>query len=83
MTPVGIEPATFRFLAQHLNHCALFNTEVIETGVISQVFKVITCSIILSFRTVFTFMTNVTRNAGNFFSIVDIYTDILSSFSVS
>ena len=22
MTPSGIEPATFRFLAQHLNHCA-------------------------------------------------------------
>ena len=21
MTPTGIEPATFRFLAQHLNHC--------------------------------------------------------------
>jgi len=22
MTPPGIEPATFRFVAQHLNHCA-------------------------------------------------------------
>ena len=22
MTPAGIEPATFQFLAQHLNHCA-------------------------------------------------------------
>jgi len=22
MTPAGIEPATFRFPAQHLNHCA-------------------------------------------------------------
>ena len=22
MTPVGIEPATFRLVAQHLNHCA-------------------------------------------------------------
>jgi len=21
-TPAGIEPATFRFVAQHLNHCA-------------------------------------------------------------
>ena len=23
MTPSGIEPATFRFVAQHLNHCAM------------------------------------------------------------
>jgi len=23
MTPSGIEPATFRFVAQHLNHCAI------------------------------------------------------------
>jgi len=23
MTPAGIEPATFRFVAQHLNHCAI------------------------------------------------------------
>jgi len=22
MTPSGIEPTTFRFVAQHLNHCA-------------------------------------------------------------
>jgi len=22
MTPSGVEPATFRFVAQHLNHCA-------------------------------------------------------------
>jgi len=22
MTPAGIEPATFRFITQHLNHCA-------------------------------------------------------------
>jgi len=22
ITPAGIEPATFRFVAQHLNHCA-------------------------------------------------------------
>jgi len=22
MTPAGIEPPTFRFVAQHLNHCA-------------------------------------------------------------
>jgi len=29
LTPAGIEPATFRFVAQHLNHCA--------TGVTSRV----------------------------------------------
>ena len=23
MTPAGIEPATFRFVVQHLNHCAI------------------------------------------------------------
>ena len=23
MTPAGIEPAAFRFVAQHLNHCAI------------------------------------------------------------
>jgi len=23
LTPAGIEPATFRFVAQHLNHCAI------------------------------------------------------------
>ena len=22
LTPIGIEPATFRFVEQHLNHCA-------------------------------------------------------------
>jgi len=22
LTPAGIEPATYRFVAQHLNHCA-------------------------------------------------------------
>ena len=25
MTPAGIEPATFQFVAQHLNHCATFH----------------------------------------------------------
>jgi len=29
MTPAGIEPATFRFVAQHLNHCT---TAVPQTG---------------------------------------------------
>jgi hypothetical protein len=23
LTPAGIEPASFRFVAQHLNHCAI------------------------------------------------------------
>jgi len=32
MTPAGIEPATFRFVAQHLNHCA---TAVPKTGHVS------------------------------------------------
>jgi len=40
MTPAGIEPATFRFVAQHFNHCAtavptnmlgsLINVQVLE-----------------------------------------------------
>ena len=25
MTPAGIEPATFRFIAEQLNHCAVYN----------------------------------------------------------
>ena len=29
LTPAGIEPATFRFVAQHLNHCA---TAVVYRG---------------------------------------------------
>ena len=32
MTPSGIEPATFRFVAQHLNHC----TTVELTGIINK-----------------------------------------------
>jgi hypothetical protein len=33
MTPPGIEPATFRFVVQHLNHCATAvpNTHVLNT----------------------------------------------------
>ena len=35
MTPPGIEPATFRFVAQHLNHCATaVPVEVVE-GVVT------------------------------------------------
>jgi len=30
MTPAGIEPATFRFVAQHFNHCA---TAVLSTHI--------------------------------------------------
>jgi len=43
MTPAGIEPATFRFVAQQLNHCATtvrdsvvewrINTNMLELGV--------------------------------------------------
>ena len=29
MTPAGIEPVTFRFAAQHLNHCATVVLQVI------------------------------------------------------
>ena len=31
MTPSGIEPATFRFVVQHLNHCATAVSSVIHT----------------------------------------------------
>jgi len=40
MTPAGIEPATFRFVAQHLNHCAtavpsvMKGTEYLQTTVV-------------------------------------------------
>ena len=36
MTPSGIEPATFRFVAQHLNHCA---TAVQSGGVAAYVMR--------------------------------------------
>ena len=32
MTPAGIEPATFRFVAQHLNHCATVVPRYFSTG---------------------------------------------------
>jgi hypothetical protein len=34
MAPSGIDPATFRFVAQYLNHCATF---LRGTGVISRI----------------------------------------------
>jgi len=33
MTPAGIEPATFRFVVQHLNHCATA-VPIIRGGII-------------------------------------------------
>jgi len=33
MTPAGIEPATFRFVAQHLNHCATAVSYLVSTAV--------------------------------------------------
>jgi len=33
LTPAGIEPATFRFVAQHLNHCATAVPRLIMAGV--------------------------------------------------
>ena len=38
LKPAGIEPATFRFVGQHLNHCAtivprfLIDTEIYRSG---------------------------------------------------
>ena len=32
MTPAGIEPATFQFVAQHLNHCATVVPGPVWTG---------------------------------------------------
>jgi len=34
LTPAGIEPATFRFIAQHFNHCATAVPVLIEKGVL-------------------------------------------------
>jgi len=31
-TPAGIEPATFRFVAQHLNHCATAVPRVVKVA---------------------------------------------------
>ena len=34
LTPAGIEPATFRFVAQHLNHCATAVPNLLEVLVV-------------------------------------------------
>jgi len=34
MTPAGIEPATFRFVAQHLNHCATAVSKFIKNKIV-------------------------------------------------
>jgi hypothetical protein len=43
MTPSGIEPATFRFVAQYLNHCA---TTVPNYGE-SQIERFVSCQILI------------------------------------
>ena len=46
MTPAGIEPGTFRFLAQQLNHCATaVPNRLLETG-----------SNLMTFRAIFDFL---------------------------
>ena len=40
LTLAGIEPATFRFVAQYLNHCA---TAIIDVGTFILVWKQIIC----------------------------------------
>ena len=39
-TPAGIEPATFRFVAQHLNHCATAVPIVSNIGIYCSIDKV-------------------------------------------
>jgi hypothetical protein len=39
MTPSGIEPATFRFVAQYLNHCATISGPLILKLVLAKLFK--------------------------------------------
>jgi len=45
MTPAGIEPATFRFVAQHLNHCAAAvpNTAILFLGNLNKIRILTTC----------------------------------------
>ena len=42
MTPSGIEPATFRFVTQHLNHCVTSAPKVFEWSTIIINYHVIT-----------------------------------------
>jgi len=42
LTPAGIEPATFRFVAQHLNHCAITVPYYKEEG--KKIFYCFECS---------------------------------------
>jgi len=48
LTPAGIEPATFRFVTQYLNHCAaavpLYNWTILKLGAFSQVYKKVNLS---------------------------------------
>ena len=47
MTPSGIEPATFRFVAQHLNHCATAVPQLRVFEALKIIFSVICKSRIL------------------------------------
>ena len=48
LTPAGIEPATFRFVARHLNHCATavlpeeLNLQETLVGVTSEMSEILT-----------------------------------------
>jgi len=61
MTPSGIQPATFRFVAQHLNHCSTAVTKIL-IQVISLEWLVLVCVVVkclvlfLSLMGMFTFL---------------------------
>jgi len=40
LTPAGIEPATFRFVAQHINHCATAQSRVLVLNLSMETVKV-------------------------------------------
>jgi hypothetical protein len=47
MTPSGIEPATFRFVAQYLNHCATISgPHNIDNTILSQ--KLVHCPFVIT-----------------------------------